>query len=151
MTYETETQVIHKRAYRDRPARTEEKRETFVNSEIDPLTCNDTVRCLGWRVYVTNDPALDLNEAVLAYREEYPVERGFDRYKGKVPGLNPLHLCSDKRIKELIRLMSIGLRILYLLECTARTALQHSMIEEKCSPVFTEATPSGPLKGPQPS
>lgn len=123
VTYETETQVIHKRAYRDRPARTEEKRETFVNSEIDPVTYNDTVRCLGWRVYASNDPALDMNEAVSAYREEYLVERGFGRYKGKVLGLAPLHLCSDGRIKGLIRLLSIGLRILCLLEFTARTAL----------------------------
>ena len=123
VTYDTKTQTIHKRAYKGRPARTEEKSETTVHSEIDPQAYQNTVRCLGWRVYVSNDPELGLSEAVLAYREEYLIERGFGRYKGKGLGLTPLYLSNESRIKGLVRLLSIGLRILCLLEFSVRKAL----------------------------
>lgn len=61
--------------------------------------------------------------AVLAYREEY-LECGFARYKGKTLRLTPLYLSSSNRVKGLIRLLSIGLQVLCLLEFTARKALQ---------------------------
>ncbi|VFN03172.1 MAG: hypothetical protein BECKG1743D_GA0114223_107862 [Candidatus Kentron sp. G] len=72
---------------------------------------------------MSNDLQLGLNEAVLAYREQYLIERGFGRYKGKILGLTPLYLSSDDRIKGLIRLLSIGLRILCLLEFSVHKAL----------------------------
>lgn len=100
---QTESRTVHKRAYRDRPARTIEERETTIHTEIDPLAYQNAVRCLGWRVYVSNDSRLSLDEAVLAYREEYLIERGFGRYKGKGLGLTPLYLSSDARIKGLVR------------------------------------------------
>ncbi len=65
-----------------------------------------------------------MGEAVLAYREEYLIERGFNRYRGKLLGLTPLYLCSTTRIKGLIRLLAIGLRVLCLVEFTVREALQ---------------------------
>ena len=39
---------------------------------------------LGWRAYVTNAPAtqLTLADAVLTYRDEWLIERGFHRLKG---------------------------------------------------------------------
>lgn len=54
-----------------------------------------------------NDPALGVSEAVLAYREEYLIERGFNRYRGKLLGLTPLYLSSTTRIKGLIRLLRV--------------------------------------------
>ena len=50
------------------------------------------VRRLGWRVYGTNQPAeqLSLEQAVLAYRSEYLVERSLGRLKGR-----PLSLTAD--------------------------------------------------------
>ena len=84
----------------------------------------DIVRGLGWRVFVCNDPELSLSEAVLAYREEYLVERGFNRYRGKILGMTPLYLGSTTRIKGLIRLLSIGLRALCLVEFDVREALR---------------------------
>jgi len=123
VTYHTKTQTIRKRAYKDRPARTEEKSETTLASTIDSQAYQNVVRCLGWRVYVSNDLELCLSEAVLAYREEYLIERGFGRYKGKVLGLTPLYLSDENRIKGLVRLLSIGLRILCLLEFSVRKAL----------------------------
>jgi transposase len=79
---------------------------------------------LGWRVYASNDLELSLLEAVYGYRNEYLIEQGFGRYKGKALGLRPIYLASDGRVKGLIRLLSLGLRILCLLEFSVRTQLQ---------------------------
>ncbi len=79
---------------------------------------------MGWRVYVSNDLELSLEEAVYGYRNEYLIEQGFGRYKGKALGLRPIYLASDERVKGLIRLLSLGLRILCLLEFSVRTQLQ---------------------------
>lgn len=65
-SYQTESRTVHKRAYRERPARTREERETTVHTEIDPLAYQNAVHGLGWRVDVSNDSRRSLNEAVLA-------------------------------------------------------------------------------------
>lgn len=72
---------------------------------------------------------LSLEEAVYGYRNEYLIEQGFGRYKGKALGLRPIYLASDERVKGLIRLLSVGLRILCLLEFSVRTQL-HSQQQE---------------------
>jgi transposase len=76
------------------------------------------VRQLGWRVYVTTQPPdqLSLQEAVLAYRSEYLVERARGRRKGRPLSLTPRYLERDDHATGLIRLLSIGLRVLTLLE-----------------------------------
>jgi hypothetical protein len=47
---------------------------------------------LGSRVHVTNHPpqTLLLEQTVLAYREEYLMERGLDRVIGKPLSLSPM-------------------------------------------------------------
>lgn len=67
---------------------------------------------------------MTLTEAVYGYRNEYLVERCFSRYKGRSLGLTPLFLASDQRVKGLIRFLSLGLRILCLLEFSVRSALK---------------------------
>jgi transposase len=113
------------RAYGERPARTEIETTVTLQVEIDEQTVQETVRWLGWRVYATNQAqeVLPLEKAVLAYREEYLVERGFGRLKGKPLSLAPMYLQSDQRATGLVRLLSIGLRILTLLEHRARQQL----------------------------
>lgn len=99
-------------------------RTPSVHTEIDAIAWENAVRHLGWRVFVCNDKELTLSDAVLAYRQEYLIEHGFARYKGKTLGLTPLYLSSETRIKGLVRLLSIGLRALCLLEFTVREALK---------------------------
>ena len=89
---------------------------------LDPVAYQDAVRHLGWRVYGCNDLERSLSEAVLAYRDESLVERGFARYQGKTLGLTPRYLSSDNRVKGLLRRLSLGWRVLCLLEFTARRA-----------------------------
>ena len=80
---------------------------------------------LGWRVYGTNQPAADLTleQAVLAYRNEYLIERNFGRLKGRSLSLTPMYLADDNRATGLIRWLTVGLRILTLLEGVVRQRL----------------------------
>ncbi len=122
--FEVDIQTKKKRAYLARPARDVTTVSVTVRTRRDPAAYDERVRHLGWRVFVSNDLTLDVEEAVLAYREEYLIERGFNRLRGKLLGLTPLYLCSTTRIKGLIRLLVIALRVLCLVEFTVREALR---------------------------
>jgi transposase len=65
------------RAYRDREAGVEIARQATVAVQVDEEALEWAVRRLGWRVYGTNQPSeqLSLEQAVLAYRSAYLVER----------------------------------------------------------------------------
>src|SRR6266699_920246 len=106
------------RAYGNRPAAVRVERGVRLYTAVDAHAVEEAIRRLGWRVYATNQAPelLPLEQAVLAYREEYLVERGFGRLKGKPLSLTPMYLQSDQRATGLIRLLSIGLRILTLLD-----------------------------------
>jgi transposase len=114
------------RAYKDRPAETRIEHEVSLSFERDETAIENVTRLFGWRVYGTNQPATDfsLTQAVLAYRNEYLVERNFGRLKGKSLALTPMYLQDDQRATGLIRLLSIGLRALTLLEHVARQNLK---------------------------
>lgn len=60
-----------------------------MRTRRDPVAYDETVRGLGWRVFVSSDLVLDVGEAVLAYREEYLIKRGFNCERGKLLGLTP--------------------------------------------------------------
>ncbi|MDD5269453.1 MAG: hypothetical protein PHO08_20465 [Methylococcales bacterium] len=90
---------------------------------------------LGWKVFVCNDLELSLTEAVLAYRDEYIIERGFNRFRGKTLGITPLFLSSTTRINGLIRLLSIALRVMCLTEFTVRQSLQEQ--DAKLDTIYT--------------
>ena len=113
------------RAYGDRPASIRIERVVHLHTEVDEHAVQAAIRWLGWRVCATNQPrgSLPLEKAILAYREEYRVERGFGRLKGKPLSLTPMYVHSDQRATGLIRLLSVGLRILTLLEFRARQRL----------------------------
>jgi transposase len=119
-----ETKTVHKRAYGERADETVTMTTFTVRTSRHVTAYANTVRNLGWKVFVCNDLELSLTEAVLAYRDEYIIERGFNRFRGKVLGITPLFLNSTTRIKGLIRLLSIALRVLCLTEFTVRKALQ---------------------------
>ncbi len=113
------------RAYGNRSAGVRVERALSVCAEVDTPAVEAAIRWLGWRVYATNQPkeVLPLAQAVLAYREEYLVERGFGRLKGKPLSLSPMYVQSDQRATGLVRLLSLGLRVLTLLEFSVRQAL----------------------------
>ncbi len=113
------------RRYRNREAGTRVEREVSLSVQVNATAVAQAVFCLGWHVYVTNQQAsqLSLEQAVLAYREEYLIERGFGRLKGRPLSVSPLQLTSEPRVKGLLRLLSLGLRVLCLLEYQVRSQL----------------------------
>jgi len=118
----TERQI---RTYGDRPARTKVQTTLTLQAEIDEPAVQEVVREFGWRVYATNQPqeTRSLAQAVLAYREEYLVERGFGRLKGKPLSISPMYLQRDTRATGLVRLLTLGVRMLTLLEYRVRQRL----------------------------
>ena len=99
--------------------------------QITAVTLNtDSIEQLrlsfGWRVYVTNAPQAQLSfqDAVLTYRDEWILERGFHRFKGKSLSMTPLFVQRDDQVKGLVNLLSLGLRILTLIEFVVRRQLK---------------------------
>ena len=122
-------EIVHERpvrGYRERPATVRVEREVRVNVMVNQAAVEMVVRRLGWRVYATNQPEeqLSLAHTVLAYRSQYIVERGFGRLKGRPLSVMPIYLQRDDHATGLIRLLSIGLRVLTLLEFAVRRRLE---------------------------
>ena len=81
-------------------------------------------RC-GWKAFVTNagPMRLSLQEAVVAYRNAYRVERLFQRRKSRVqiaPWLVKLH----EQIEGLTSLLTLGVRVLTVTEFVLRRSLE---------------------------
>jgi transposase len=82
----------------------------------------------GWRAYATDAPAqqLTLEQAVLTYRNEWLIERGFHRLKGVPLSLNPLFVKRDDQVVGLTNLLSIAVRMLTLIEFIVRRKLKQN-------------------------
>jgi transposase len=81
---------------------------------------------LGWQVYGVNDRRLSLAAVVWGYRDQYQVEKGWSRLKGQPLSLTPMYLKDEGRMEGLVLLLSLALRVLTLLQWTARRNLQQS-------------------------
>jgi transposase len=123
--YEDQGRQRPVRRYGARPATVRVEQDWQVTASVDEEAVGAAVRLLGWRVYATNQPAdqRSLEQAVLAYRDEYLVERGFGRLKGQPLSLTPMYLERDDHATGLIRLLTMGLRVLTLLEFVVRRRL----------------------------
>lgn len=126
VTYVRQERQSHKRKYKDRPAAT----QTVVRYQLQ-VTRNDNAialvrRTLGWRLFVTNLPAeqFSLAEAVHAYREGPIHEHNFSRLKNRPLGLRPLYLHRQDHMLGLVRLLSLALRLLSLVEFVVRRELR---------------------------
>jgi transposase len=110
------------RAYRNRPATTRITRQFTISSDVQTEAVRKASEQLGWRVYATNQAAnvLSFVQAVEAYRDEYLVERNFGRLKGRPLSLSPMYVERDDHATGLVRLLSIALRVLTLLEFVVR-------------------------------
>ena len=125
-----------KRRYLDRPSQTVEEISLNLDFKIDEDAVSREMKLLGWRVYVTNQTQaqLSLKQAVRAYREQYLSERGFARLKGFPLSLTPIYLQREDHITGLIRLLSIALRVLTLLEFQVRRSLEKN--QEKLTGLY---------------
>ena len=102
-----------------------------VHVERNAQAIERAMKLLGWRVYATNrlTDALGVVGAVEAYRDEYLVERNFGRLKGHPLSLGPLYVQRDDHRVGLIRLLTIALRVVTVLEGVVRSALAESRQE----------------------
>lgn len=116
------------RAYRTRPASVRLVRQFTLSCQVNQLALEQALAQLGWRVYATNHDALHLSleQAVLGYRDEYLVERNFGRLKGHPLSLAPMYVERDDHATGLVRLLTIALRVLTLLEFVVRRRLAES-------------------------
>ncbi|MCP4460168.1 MAG: IS1634 family transposase [Cytophagales bacterium] len=79
----------------------------------------------GWKAFVTDvdQQDLSLQEAVLCYRKEYRVERVFERLKSRL-NIAPLFVQRDDQVAGLTHLLTLGIRVLTLIEFVVRRSLK---------------------------
>jgi transposase len=99
---------------------------TAVSRQAEAI--NAYRKTLGWRVFATNAPAeqLGLEQAVLAYRDEWLIERNFHRLKGVPLSLDPLFVKRDDQVAGLTNLLCIAVRFLTLIEFIVRRNLKQN-------------------------
>lgn len=128
ITSEIECKQLRK--YKNRPAR----EVKTINFHIQVTQREDKLaqkrRLMGWRAYATNSPQekLSLSKAVEVYRDAYLHEHGYSRLKGKPLSLTPMYLQKEDQITGLIRLLSLALRVLTLIEFVVR----HNLAQQDC-------------------
>jgi len=59
-----------------------------------------------------------------SYRDQWILERGFHRFKGKSLSATPFFVQRDDQLTGLVHLLSLGLRILTLIEFVVRRQLK---------------------------
>jgi transposase len=84
---------------------------------------------LGWKAFVTNaeQKRLSLQDAVLCYRNEYRVERIFNRLKSRVH-IAPLFVKLNEQIEGLTYLLTLGVRVLTVTEFVLRRSLEQDQV-----------------------
>jgi transposase len=84
---------------------------------------------LGWKAFVTNTTAkrLSLAEAVLCYRHEYRIEQIFSRLKSCLQ-IAPLYVKREDQIEGLTYLLTLGVRVLSVMEFTLRRSLEQDQV-----------------------
>jgi transposase len=99
--------------------------------ERDKTAIEALQQTFGWRAYVTDLAVeqLSLVEAVLTYREEWQIERGFHRLKDAPLSIAPLFVKRDDQVTGLVHLLSIAVRLLTLIEFVVRRALKREQAQ----------------------
>ncbi|MFL9458133.1 IS1634 family transposase [Tolypothrix bouteillei VB521301_2] len=125
-------QIIQKTRHvgRGRPSKNSPTKEVTsiclqLHIQLQNAAIQEAETLAGWRLYVTNAPLaqLSLSLAVMYYRDEWLLERGFHRFKrGCLPAL-PIYFTNQNRITGLMFLLNIALRVFTLMEFVVRQAL----------------------------
>jgi len=113
------------RKYKARPPGTTTKVRYQLQVVADLAAIAQLRRTLGWRLFVTNCPTtqFSLADAVHAYREGPLHEHNFSRLKNRPLGLRPLYVHRPEHMVGLVRLLSLALRLLTLVEFVVRREL----------------------------
>jgi transposase len=97
---------------------------THITRQADTIAALS--QCFGWKAFVTNagPQRLSLQDAVLSYRNAYRVERIFHRLKSRVH-IAPLFVKLNDQIEGLTYLLTLGVRVLTVMEFVLRRSLQN--------------------------
>lgn len=131
VTYEGQTRIETRYVGRGRGSVERERREMIhVRYQITSVVRKESAiaaakQRMGWKAYVTNAPTtrLVLEEAVLCYRNQYRIENIYKRLKSHL-NIEPLFVQRDDQIQGLTFLLTLGVRVLTLLEFVVRRGLQ---------------------------
>jgi hypothetical protein len=127
--YDEEVEERMVRRYRGRPTSLRVERDVQVRATVDEQALGSLVAQLGWQAYATNMPPEALPIAHLP--EPQSAAPGFERLSGRPLSLTPGSLQRDELAVGLVRLLSLALRSLVLLEITA---LQRLAVEDEEQP-----------------
>src|SRR5467141_267240 len=100
---------------------------TRITRQEDKIA--DLRQRFGWKAFVTNaeQKRLSLEDAVLCYRNEYRVERVFNRLKSWVH-IAPLFVKLNDQIEGLTYLLTLGVRVLTVTEFVLRRSLEQDQV-----------------------
>jgi transposase len=114
------------RRYGNRPVRTEERVRYVIQVERNSAAIREIRRPMGWRLYAITAPQeqVPLPQAVQVYRGAPRIERDFRRLKGHPLGIRPLYVQRDDHACGMVRLLSLALRVLTLVEYVVRERLR---------------------------
>jgi transposase len=104
---------------------TEKVRYQMTDVTRDDEQIADLKAGLGWKAFVTNatPKRLPLADAVLCYRHEYRIERIFSRLKSRLQ-IAPMYVKREDQIEGLTYLLTLGVRVLSVMEFTLRRSLE---------------------------
>jgi transposase len=96
--------------------------------ERDPAALDARRMRLAWRVQATNAPPerLSFPAAVVQYRGGWCLERAFHLLKDRPLGIRPLYVRRDEQVRGLTHLLTLGLRLLTLIEVQVRQSVQQT-------------------------
>ncbi len=86
----------------------------------------DLKATFGWKAFATDETSvrMSLENAVMTYRGEWLIERGFHRLKGAPLSMDPVFVKRNDQVEGLTYLLSIAIRILTLIEFVVRRNLR---------------------------
>ncbi len=124
---EKQTKYVGKGRGSKNRAKSVTKRVRFsINSVTKNIDAIDRAKeRLGWKAFVTSSSfdKMSLSEAVINYRHEYRIERIFNRMKSRLK-LEPWFVKRKEQITGMIHLLSLGVRVLTLIEYVVRSSLK---------------------------
>jgi len=101
------------------------QRFTVASVQRDQAAIAAQVERLGWRVQLTNAPlTISLTTCVTHYRANWLGERNYHLLKHQPIGISPLFVRNDDQIIGLTHLLTLGVRVLSLIELQVRRGLQ---------------------------
>ena len=126
VSYTREEEHRSIRKYKDRPARTETSTRYVVQVQRNQQAISEVRRAMGWRLYATSASVeqLPLSKAVNVFRGAPRMERNFSRLKGRPLGISPLYVQREDHVCGMVRLLSLALRVLTLVEHVVRKELK---------------------------